>query len=217
MTDDPTGGPASPATVQQRSLFSVPIWTASVPPDTWWIPRLIEDIAETLATNPQDPAGSSGHQTLAELQDRPDQHWRAFFTFVNSAFEAVAATAPQQRYQSFIIRSWGLRVNSASSTKDLEFGPTRTLAKHNHSPALLTSVFACELPSQPEPAKLPTIFHNPAAHINCPWQASSVPVAPAVGTLLVFPGWVEHSVPIVTPIPPGQQRITINTDYFPQF
>jgi hypothetical protein len=206
-----------PANIEQVDLFRVPIWKASAPADSWWIPRLIDDITTILATRPQDPLRSSGHQTLAELQDRTEEHWLAFLSFASAAFEAVTATAPQQRYQKFTMRSWALRVTEESAAKDRAYGPTRTLARHNHSPALLTSVFACELPAEPEPAKLPTIFHNPASHMNCPWQPSIMPVPPAVGTMLVFPGWLEHSVPITAPIPRGQRRITINTDYFPEF
>lgn len=198
-------------------LFTVPIWKASVAPDTWWIERLVDDITGLLATRPQDASRSSGHQTLAELQDLPDEHWREFIDFVTSAFAEVAATAPQQRYRQFMVRSWGLRVNAASAAKDLASGPGRYLAKHNHTPALLTSVFACHLPAEPEASKLPTIFHNPAVHVNCPWQRSVVPVEPEVGTLVIFPGWLEHSVPIIAPIGEGEQRITINTDYFPAF
>jgi len=203
--------------VTQIPLFAVPIWKASVDPGTWWIPRLTDDITELLVIRPQDPGRSSGHQTLAELQDQPGEHWREFVGFVTSAFAEVTATAPVQRYRQFTIRSWGLRVNAASAAKDLAFGPDRYLAKHNHSPALLTSVFACQLPAEPDRSKLPTIFHNPAFHVNCPWQASIAPVAPEVGTLVIFPGWLEHSVPVIAPIPEGEQRITINTDYFPAF
>jgi hypothetical protein len=216
--DDGLSGVAGPVvTTSERALFTVPIWTSSVPPDTWWISRLIDDITRALEMEPQDPASSSGHQTQAVLQNRAEEHWQEFLRFTTSAFEAAASTAPRQRYQRFFLRSWGLRVNAVSSAKDLDFGPSRTLARHNHSPALLTSVFACELPQHPEAAKLPTVFHNPAQHMNCPWQPSIMSVSPKVGTLLIFPGWLEHSVPIVAPIPVGQQRITINTDYFPEF
>lgn len=208
---------ATPVTTGEIALFTVPIWTAAVPPDTWWIPKLITDITELLATRPQDPATHSGHQTLAELQDLTAEHWRQFMAFVTDAFERVTATAPRQRYQRFTVTSWALRVNGASAAKDLAFGPNRYLTKHNHTPALLTSVFTCELPTEPDASKLPTIFHNPAVHVNCPWQQSIAPVVPAVGTLIIFPGWLEHSVPIVAPIPEGQQRITINSDYFPAF
>jgi hypothetical protein len=215
---DPLITVASSAAVstEELALFTVPIWKA-VAAEPWWIPRLSADITDLLATRPQDVSTSSGDQTLAELQDLPGEHWQQFMAFVTTAFEQVTATAPQQRYRQFIVRSWGLRVNAASAAKDLAFGPDRYLAKHNHTPALLTSVFACELPAEPDPSKLPTVFHNPAVHVNCPWQPSTVTVEPAVGTLVIFPGWLEHSVPIVAPIPEGEQRITINTDYFPAF
>ncbi len=204
-------------TVTRIPLFTVPIWKAAVDKETWWIGELAGDITLLLGTRPQDASRSSGHQTLAELQDLPGEHWKEFTGFVASAFAEIAATAPQQRYEHFTIRSWGLRVNAASAAKDLECGPDRYLAKHNHTPALLTSVFTCQLPERPGPSKLPTIFHNPAVHINCPWQQSIAPVEPEVGTLLIFPGWLEHSVPIIAPIPEGGQRITINSDYFPAF
>ena len=199
------------------ALFTVPIWKASVAPDTGWIPDLIADITHLLAIRPQDASESSGHQTLAELQDLPGEHWQQLTAFVTGAFEQITAAAPQQRYRRFTVTSWALRVNAVSAAKDLAFGPDRYLAKHNHTPALLTSVFTCELPTEPDASKLPTVFHNPAVHVNCPWQRSIESVAPAVGTLVIFPGWLEHSVPIIAPIPEGQQRITINTDYFPVF
>jgi hypothetical protein len=202
---------------REESLFTVPIWKSSVPEASWWIPRLVADIDATLQHNGQDFAASSGHQTMPELHLRKEPHWAEFFQLVTDAFEAIATVAPQQRYQSYGLRSWGLRINAESSEKDLSYGATRMLATHNHSPALLTSVFTCELPQYPEPHRLATIFHNPAAHINCPWQSQTVPVTPQVGMLLTFPGWLEHSVPIVAPIPPGQRRVTINTDYFPEF
>jgi hypothetical protein len=201
----------------EEALFSVPIWRSSVPEASWWIPRLIEDIDTILENDSQDFATSSGHQTRPELHLRKELHWTEFFKFIASTFEAISTTAPRQRYQAYGLRSWGLRINSASSQKDLDCGATRVLATHNHSPALLTSVFTCELPEYPDAGRLATIFHNPAAHINCPWQPQIAPVAPQVGTLLVFPGWLEHSVPVVAPIPPGQRRVTINTDYFPEF
>lgn len=215
--DEDTHGHAAQQSLMEEPLFSVPIWKSSVSASSWWILRLVEDIDATLAGNSQDFATSSGHQTLPELQLRQDSHWVEFFKFVASTFEAIASRAPQQRYQSYGLRSWGLRIDSVSSEKDLSYGATRMLATHNHSPALLTSVFTCELPEYPDPDRLATIFHNPASHINCPWQPQIAPVAPRVGTLLTFPGWLEHSVPIVAPIPPGQRRVTINTDYFPEF
>lgn len=208
---------SGPADVTQMPLFTVPVWTASVDPGTWWIPKLVDDITELLMIRPQDTSYSSGHQTLAELQDLPGEHWKEFVEFAASALAQVTATAAQQRYRQFTVRAWGLRVNAASAAKDLAFGPDRYLAKHNHTPALLTSVFTCQLPAQPDASKLPTIFHNPAVHVNCPWQRSIVPVEPRVGTMVIFPGWLEHSVPIIAPIPDGEQRITINTDYFPAF
>lgn len=203
--------------VTQVSLFTVPIWKAVVDRGTWWIPRLVDDIDELLVIRPQDATRSSGHQTLAELQDLPGEHWRQFLMFVTSAFESVAATAPQHRYPQFVLRSWGLRIDATSTRKDLAFGPLRYLARHNHTPALLTSVFSCQLPREPDASKLPTIFHNPAVHINCPWQEGIAAVEPEVGTLVIFPGWLEHSVPIVAPIQEGECRVTINTDYFPAF
>lgn len=212
-----THAPSVPVTTEEIALFTVPIWKASVPPDTWWIPNLRVDITDILATRPQDVSISSGHQTSAELQDLPGEHWQRFIAFVTAAFEQAAATVPQRRYRRFIVRCWGLRVNAASAAKDLAFGPNRYLARHNHAPALLTSVFTCELPPEPDPSKLPTVFHNPVAHVNCPWQQSIASVTPAVGTLLIFPGWLEHSVPTIAPIPEGEQRITINSDYFPAF
>jgi hypothetical protein len=201
----------------EETLFRVPIWKSSVPAASWWIPRLVADIDTSLQRSGQDFATSSGHQTRPELHLRKESHWAEFFKLVTDTFEAVAAMAPRQRFQSYGLRSWGLRINADSSEKDLDYGATRILARHNHSPALLTSVFTCELPQQPEPDRLATIFHNPAAHINCPWQPQIEPVTPQVGMLLTFPGWLEHSVPIVAPIPAGQRRVTINTDYFPEF
>jgi hypothetical protein len=210
-------GIASPATITEELLFSVPIWTSSVPADSAWITRLVQDIDVILETHPQDFVQSSGHQTFPELQLRTEHHWAEFFGFVTSVFENITSSAPQQRYQRYGLRSWALRVNAASSEKDLGFGASRVLATHNHSPALLTSVFTCELPENPQPGRLATIFHNPAVHVNCPWQPRIAPVTPRIGMLLVFPGWLEHSVPIVAPIPSGQRRVTINTDYFPEF
>lgn len=205
------------AEVSTRTLFTVPLWTAAVPPDTPWITGLVKDIDMLLANGGQDPAHSSGNQTLPDLHTREEQHWIEFFCWLQQVFEQVAATAPVQRYRRYEVRAWALRVDSDSAHKDLHHGPTRLLATHNHSPALITGVFTCELPSEPAPARLATIFHNPVFHVNCPWQPKIVPFPPAVGTLVAFPGWVEHSVPIAAPIPPGQRRITINADYFPDF
>lgn len=201
-----------------HEMFSVPFWTAQVDPSTWWmIPRLADDITEMLETDLIGYDRSSGNQTLAVLQDRTEEHWRAFLDWMGGVFEEIVATAPVQRYPRYDIRAWALRVDPQSAAKDRAAGPERVLATHNHTPALVTSVFTCELPEEPPAADLATIFHNPIFHVNCPWQPKLHPVAPAVGKVVVFPGWVEHSVPITAPIPPGQRRITINTDYFPAF
>jgi hypothetical protein len=214
---DDTSQDLAPPDPVEEDLFRVPIWRTSVPETTWWIPNLVADIDAVLARHGQDFATSSGHQTRPELQLRQEPHWAAYFRLVTSTFETVSATAPRQRYAAYGLRSWALRIDAESSAKDLDYGPARTLATHNHSPALLTSVFTCQLPERPGADRLATVFHNPAAHINCPWQPPIVPVAPRVGMLLTFPGWLPHSVPIVAPIPAGQRRVTINTDYFPEF
>jgi len=203
--------------VGHGTLFEVGVWNASVDPTTWWIAELICDIDSLLANEPQDVARSSGFQTRPELQERGDRHWRAFFDFVTVTFNHIVATAPQHRYPRFGLRSWALRVDAASVAKDLAYGATRVNAHHNHSPSLLTSVFTCELPSAPEPENLSTIVYNPAFHVNCPWQPRLATLPPRVGTLTVFPGWLEHSAPIVAPIPEGERRIIISTDYFPEF
>lgn len=205
------------ANVSSRALFNVPLWTAQVSSSTAWIPWLVRDIDRLLTAGGQDPDHSAGNQTLPDLQLRTEPHWVEFFGWVRDVFEAITLTAPVQRYQRFDLRAWALRVDSISAHKDLHCGPTRLLATHNHSPALLTSVFTCELPAEPPPVRLATVFHNPVFHVNCPWQPKIVPFTPVVGTLLTFPGWLEHSVPIAAPIPPGERRITINTDYFPDF
>lgn len=198
-------------------LFTVPVWTAVASTSEEWLPQLVSDIEELLRTRAQDPRRCSGNQTLPELQNRGEPHWTAFFDWLTAVFQEVASTAPEDRYQRYELRSWALRVDSASAAKDLQYGPERLLTTHNHAPALLTSVFTCELPVVPPAELLPTIFHNPVTHANCPWQPRIMPVVPAVGKVVVFPGWLEHSVPVSAPIPPGQRRITINTDYFPDF
>ena len=203
--------------VERSNLFTVPMWSASVPADTPWIGTLVHDIDAILDAGDLDFEQCSGHQTLPELQYRSEPHWASFFAFVTETFEQIASTAGQLRWATHGLRSWGLRVNQVSSEKDKKRGPVRTLLTHNHSPALLTSVFTCELPSSPLPEDLSTVFYNPASHINCPWQNRTALVPPAVGVLSVFPGWIEHAAPIVSPVPIGERRVIISTDYFPEF
>lgn len=202
--------------LERSELFSVSMWSAAVAPDVTWIPALVADIDALLDAGDLDFEICSGHQTRPELQYRTEPHWQQFHAFVTETFEAIASTAPQTRWPRHGLRSWGLRINEESVEKDLRRGPTRTLLTHNHSPALLTSVFTCELPATPEPEKLATAFYNPASHMVCPWQERISLVAPAVGLLTVFPGWIEHAAPLLVPLPPGGRRIIISTDYFPE-
>ena len=202
--------------VQRAELFSVPMWTAAVEPKTAWINDLVTDIDALLDTGDLDFSESAGNQTLPNLQERQEPHWGEFFKFVGSAFEEIARTAPQLRWPHHGLRSWGLRVDQASSAKDLRQGPGRTLLTHNHAPALLTSVFTCELPDLPAAQELSTVFYNPVAHAVCPWQERVALVSPKVGVLTVFPGWIEHAAPLVVPLASGQRRVIISTDYFPE-
>ncbi len=197
------------------TLFKVSAWTASVPPDTWWIPLLANDIVESIRADPMDPVGLSALRTKPTLHMRTERHWTEFFTFVRGTFDSILRTAPELRYQQFGTRAWGVLIDSDTCKKDLHHGPTRIVETHNHTPAVFTSVFACELPSYPVAADLATVFHNPAKHMICPWQERVVLVPPAVGQVLVFPGWVEHSAPVVMPIAEGERRVIISADYFP--
>ena len=203
--------------VEAQNLFRVDAWTAKVEPETRWIDRLVRDMDLALELNPMDPTKQSANQTQPDLHLRSEAHWIAFFGFVRSTFEEILASAPEHRYQSFDLTSWGVRMDSDSTQKDLRHGPSRVFESHNHSPAVLTSVFSCELPNDSDPSDLATIFHNPARHIVCPWQPRVVLKAPEVGMLLVFPGWLEHSAPVVMPIAENQRRFIITTDYFPRF
>ena len=76
-------------------------------------------------------------------------------------------------------------------------------------------MFTCELPPSLTQDQLSTVFYNPAAHMVCPWQERIALVPPEVGLLTVFPGWIEHAAPIVAPMPHGERRIIVSTDYFP--
>lgn len=210
-------GDAAPrATYEELELFRVNAWVASVPPDTWWISRLTEDIIESIKADPMDPIGLSGLRTKPALQLRTEPHWREYFSFVTGVFDAILETAPELRYQAFGTRAWGVLIDSDTWKKDLQHGPARITETHNHTPAVFTSVFACELPEYPPAEELATVFHNPAKHMICPWQPRVVLVPPAVGQVLVFPGWIEHSAPVVMPIAEGQRRVIISTDYFPE-
>lgn len=201
----------------QKDLFAVPIWSAAVPQDSEWIPLLVNDIDHILDSGlGMDFAESSGHQTKPELQDRTESHWLSFFQFVNDTFEAITSTAGQLRWPRHGLRAWALRIDERSVQKDLERGVARTLLTHNHSPALLTSVFSCELPASLRGDQLATVFYNPAAHMVCPWQQRTALVAPEVGTLTVFPGWIEHAAPLVVPLRQGERRVIISIDYFPE-
>ena len=135
---------------------------------------------------------------------------------MRSTFDSILRSAPELRYQHFGTRAWGVLIDSDTWKKDLQHGPARIVETHNHTPAVFTSVFACELPTYPAAADLATVFHNPAKHMICPWQERAVLIPPAVGKLLVFPGWIEHSAPVVMPIAEGQRRVIISTDYFPE-
>lgn len=205
-----------PDGVERTDLFSVAMWSAAVSADESWIGDLVSDVDALLDAGDLDFEVCSGHQTRPELQHRTEPHWRRFHSFVRETFEAIASTAPQTRWPKHGLRSWGLRINSESVAKDLRRGPSRTLLTHNHSPALLTSVFTCELPSTPEAADLATAFYNPASHMVCPWQERIALVPPAVGLLTVFPGWIEHAAPLLVPLAPGERRVIISTDYFPE-
>lgn len=204
-----------PSPYEEITLFKVSAWKASVPADTWWIPRLIDDIIESIRVDPMDPVGLSALRTKPTLHMRTEPHWAQFFAFVRGVFDSILGTAPELRYQQFGTRAWGVLINSDTWKKDLQHGPTRIVETHNHAPAVFTSVFACELPDYPVAADLATVFHNPAKHMICPWQERVVLVPPAVGQILVFPGWIEHSAPVVMPIADGQQRVIISADYFP--
>lgn len=201
----------------QKDLFAVPIWSASVPKDSEWIPLLVKDIDHLLDGGlGMDFEDSSGHQTKPELQDRTEDHWLSFFEFISGTFEAITSTAGQLRWPRHGLRAWALRIDERSVQKDLERGAARTLLTHNHSPALLTSVFTCELPPSLRGDQLSTVFYNPAAHMVCPWQQRTALVAPEVGTLTVFPGWIEHAAPLIIPLLPGERRVIISIDYFPE-
>jgi hypothetical protein len=198
------------------TLFKVSAWSASVPADTWWIPQLADDIVESIRADPMDPVGLSALRTKPTLSTRTEKHWVEFFSFMRRAFDSILRTAPELRYQQFGMRAWGVLIDSDTWKKDLEHGPARIVETHNHTPAVFTSVFACELPTYPVAEDLATVFHNPAKHMICPWQPRVVLVPPAVGRALIFPGWVEHSAPVVMPIAEGQRRVIISTDYFPE-
>ncbi len=204
-------------TYDEVPLFSVCAWRTSVPVDTWWISKLTDDILEGIRTKPMDPVGLSALRTQPNLQDRSEEHWRSFFEFTKSSFDTVLKTAPELRYQNFGMRAWGVLIDSDTWKKDLHHGPARIVETHNHTPAVFTSVFACELPSYPPAEDLATVFHNPAKHFICPWQPRVVLVPPKVGQLLVFPGWIEHSAPVVQPIAEGERRVIISVDYFPAY
>jgi hypothetical protein len=209
-----TAGAAAP--YNELTLFKVSAWTASVPPDTWWISLLASDIVDSIKADPMDPTGLSALRTKPTLHMRTEKHWAEFFAFVRGTFDAILQTAPELRYQNFGTRAWGVLIDSDTSKKDLHHGPARIVETHNHTPAVFTSVFACELPSYPVAADLATVFHNPAKHMICPWQERVVLVPPAVGQILVFPGWIEHSAPVVMPIAEGERRVIISADYFPE-
>ncbi|MEV0768677.1 hypothetical protein [Nocardia salmonicida] len=196
------------------TLFSTPYWTTETDPTTWWITELATDITEMLTVDQLGFHRTSGNQTLAVLQDRTEPHWLEFLGWVGATFEQIIGGTPLP-HNGCAIRAWALRIDAQSAAKDVAAGPTRTITTHNHSPALLSSIFTCELPDEPAPDALATIFHNPVFHVNCPWLPRLRPVPPKVGKLVVFPGWVEHSVPTTAPLPPGQRRITINADYMP--
>jgi hypothetical protein len=207
---------ASP-TVEAHPLFTVSVWSSTTPPDSWWIRRLADDIDDLLDRGlGMDSEISSGYQTKPELQDRSEPHWLAFFDFVQGAFDAIASTAGQLRWPRYGLRAWGLRIDEHSVNKDMARGPARTLLTHNHAPALLTSVFTCELPESPAPDRLSTVFYNPASHMVCPWQDRIALVPPEVGLLTVFPGWIEHAAPLVADLGSGGRRVIISVDYFPE-
>lgn len=211
--------PARPfeSAVVQEDLFAVPTWSASAPRNSKWLRLLVNDIDHILDSGlGMDFGGSSGHQTKPELQDRTEDHWRSFFQFVNATFEAITSTAGQLRWPRHGLRAWGLRIDERSVQKDLESGVARTLLTHNHSPALLTGVFTCELPPSLRGDQLSTVFYNPAAHMVCPWHQRTALIAPEVGTLTVFPGWIEHAAPLVIPLRSGERRVIISIDYFPE-
>jgi hypothetical protein len=199
------------------TLFSVSAWKASVPTDTWWIKHLTADVLEGIRTHPMDAIGLSALRTQPTLQQHKEEHWRCFFEFCRRTFDSILLSAPELRYQHFGMRAWGVEINSDTWKKDLRYGPARIVETHNHTPAVFTSVFACELPDYPPPEELATVFHNPAKHMICPWQPRVVLVPPKVGQLLVFPGWIEHSAPVVQPIAEGQRRVIISVDYFPDY
>lgn len=217
MLHDATGPDPDLLAVERRALFDVPLWSAAVPPDTPWISRLVNDVDDILdGGRGMDVRTSSGHQTKPELQDRTEPHWLSFLEFVTGTFESIASTAGQLRWPRHGLRAWALRIDEQSVAKDLAQGPDRTLLTHNHSPALLTSVFACELPAARTGDQLATVFYNPAAHMICPWQHRIALVPPAVGVLTVFPGWIEHAAPLVVDLEPGERRVIISIDYFPE-
>lgn len=200
---------------EELTLFSVSAWKASVPADTWWISEVTADVLDGIRTDPMDATALSALRTQPNLQLRQEEHWRCFFQFVRDTFDSILVTAPEVRYQQFGMRAWGVEINSETWKKDLRYGPARIVETHNHTPAVFTNVFACELPEYPPAEELATIFHNPAKHMICPWQPRVVLVPPKVGQILVFPGWVEHSAPVVQPIAEGQRRVIISVDYFP--
>jgi len=218
VTEDRLGtarGSALSTPYEELTLFKVSAWKARVAPDTWWIPLMVADLLASIEADPMDPVGLSCLRTKPTLHTRTEPHWIEFFNFVRGVFDSILVTAPELRYQHFGTRSWGVLIDGDTWKKDLRHGPARIVETHNHTPAIFTSVFACELPTYPPADELATVFHNPAKHMICPWQERVVLVPPAVGQLLVFPGWVEHSAPVVMPIADGQRRVIVSTDYFP--
>ncbi len=200
MTQQATG-PGGPVSVQQESLFPIPIWIVDLSflePD---LPALIADTECHLVDTPA--AASPFRQTRPVLQDQEGEHWLRLV----DALGSVGSTIVGQCYKSDAnfqiggVRCWGLEISSAADFT----GPEAMLnLLHVHRRSLLSCVLWLRVPDGlVEDRRAGTMFRDPRASDTMDFEGYPIAyVPPAPLRLLVFPSFLEHA-----PAYPGDDAV----------
>lgn len=202
--------------MNKSPLFDIPYWhdhmASVIPYHAEMIDELNRLIDEDMRQN--DTSDIIGDQTFRDPFSLSSKGWEILDTeFQTRISEIVTCNFRRSRTGEFHLRRWALRMGSLS---DRQIAEMAKLGRHNHYPAMFSSIYYLSIPSEIENTELSgTTFYQPFSEVLGLFAPAEARTFAKEGDLLIFPSVVEHAPTAALWRSSGaRDRIVISCDVF---
>lgn len=198
----------------RQALFEIPMWLVDLSEVMTYHDQTASEVKELIdASTNSGPPRFLAHQTPSDPFDLPSPGWALLEGEMNQAYENLAkANFKRWRSGEFHLRRWAIRLGQLD---DDEKARLHRDGKHNHLPALFSSIYYLSVPDEIASGSVGgTRFWNPIGNLMDVMAPRVVDVPAIEGRLVIFPSFLDHAPPPVDWDARTKSRIVVSTDLF---